>query len=193
MRFRSVFASALLVLVCGVAAQAADLSGDLSMTGRNVTQDGADLAVSTLIKSTGLLVTSPGTGDYSSIDFPTEFKNGSFVTLDLNNLSAFSFSNASFGTFVANGVGNQILQRSSNLLLVYLRGTFTPSGSLSSFSPTDTSLRLSINQNGSSVSEALSLTSPAVVPEPSTYALGALAAATLAWVGRRRKAAQVQA
>ena len=193
MRLRTILGVTLMVLACAPLAQAADLAGDLSMTGRNVTQDGADLAVSSLIKATGMLVTSPGTGDYSGIDFPTEFKNGSFVTLDLNNLSGFTFSNSSFGTFVANGTGNQILQRSASVLLVYLRGTFTPSGSLSSFSPTDTSVRLSINQNGSSISEALSLTSPAVVPEPSTWALAALSAGTLAWASRRRKARTAKA
>lgn len=190
MQFKRFFASALLLLVCGGVVKAADLSGDLSLTGRNVTQNGADLSVSTLISATSLLVTSPGTGDYSIINFPTEFNNGSLVTLDLNNLGGFTFSNASFGTFVANGAGNQVLQRSSSFLLVYLRGLFSPSGSLASFSPTDTSLRISINQNGSSVSEALSLSSPAVVPEPSTWALGALAAATIAWVGRRRNKAE---
>lgn len=190
MQFKRFLASALLLLVCGGVVEAADLSGDLSLTGRNVTQNGADLSVSTLISATSLLVTSPGTGDYSIINFPTEFNNGSLVTLDLNNLGGFTFSNSGFGTFVANGLGNQVLQRSSSFLLVYLRGMFTPSGSLASFSPTDTSLRISINQNGSSVSEALSLSSPAVVPEPSTWAMGALAAATIVWVGRRRKKAE---
>ena len=49
MQFKRFFASALLLLVCGGVVKAADLSGDLSLTGRNVTQNGADLSVSTLI------------------------------------------------------------------------------------------------------------------------------------------------
>ena len=170
-----------------MSAQAAELAGDMALSGLGMTQNGADLSVSTVIHAASLIVTNTGSGDYAAVPANALFTNGSGVDLNLNNLSAFTFSNSSWGTFVADGANNQVVQRSSAFLSVYLTGTFTGAGALASFDPSRTSLHISVNQSGLAIAEGITLNSPpAAVPEPSTYACAAIASGLLGLISRRR-------
>jgi hypothetical protein len=150
-------------------AKAALLNGSLAMSGINVSQNGANLAVSTQISAVIVVTTSSGAGDYSPIPILTTF-SPTPVTLDLTSLSSFVISNATWGSFAANAVGNSILQQTSNFLDVLLSGVFTPGPGLAGFDPTDSTMRISVNQSGRSLSEAITLDS-APVPEPGTLLL----------------------
>jgi hypothetical protein len=136
------------------------------------------LSVSTLISGSDTIVSSPGAGDYSVVPLFTDFGP---ATLDTTDLDAFTISNATYGSFGGVTTG-EILTQNANFLDVYLVGTFNPGSGLAvGLDPTLSSLRISINQSGSSLSEAITLSSPPAgtgVPEPATFALlgGSLAA-----------------
>lgn len=171
---------------------AAEMVGDLPLSGLGMTQNGANPAVSSVIHAASLIVNNTGSGDYAAIASTALFSNGAGVDPDLNSLSAFTFSNASWGTFVADGANNQVLHRSSAFLSVYLTGTFTGAGALSSFEPSRTSLRVSVNQSGLAISEGLTLNSPPTsVPEPSTYAFAAIASGLVGLISRSRRKTQL--
>jgi len=161
-------------------AQAAELNGSMALVGLNVTQDAANLSLSTLISATQTLVSSNGAGDYNPVPAGTLFGAHSIDLSSLtgnviNNIGSFSLSNAGFGSFTATS-GN-IVQRNASFLDIFVLGTFTPAGALAGFDPTPTSLRFSINQSGQSVSSAITLNSPPVqVPEPAALALLGVAA-----------------
>lgn len=186
----SILALAVMILATSAPkSHATYINGSMALTGLGVSQNGADLSVSTTISMSSLIASNAGLGDYSAISIGTPMSTGA-VTLDLNNLSAFTFSTPTWGTFVADGAGNQIVNQTTNFLDVYLRGTFTPGSdaSLSGFQATDTSFRMSFNQSGASLSSGFTLNSPAVnVPEPSTFILAGQAVLVLGYVARRRK------
>ena len=164
--------------------------GSMALTSTAVSQNGADLSVSSTISILNLIASNIGQGNYSGVGIGTSLSNNNAVTLDLANLSAFSFSSPTWGGFVANGVGNQILNQSVNFLDVYLRGTYTPGSdpSIASLQATDTSFRMSFNQSGASLSSGFTLNSPAVnVPEPSTYIMAGQAVLVLGYIARRRR------
>jgi hypothetical protein len=164
--------------------------GSMALTSTAVSQNGADLSVSSTISILNLIASNIGQGNYTGVANGTSLSNNNTVVLDLTNLSAFSFSSPTWGGFVANGVGNQILNQSTNFLNVDLRGTFTPGtdSSLASLQPTETSFRMSFNQSGVSLSSGFTLDSPPVnVPEPSTYMLAGPAVLILGYLAHRRK------
>ena len=166
------------------------IAGSMALTSTAVSQNGADLSVSSTISILNLIASNIGQGNYSGVANGTSLSNNNSVVLDLTNLSAFSFSSPTWGGFVANGVGNQILNQSTNFLNVHLRGTFTPGTdpSLASLQPTETSFRMSFNQGAGSLSSGFTLDSPPVnVPEPSTYMLAGPAVLILGYLARRRK------
>lgn len=171
--------------------QAVYINGSMALTGLGLSQSGADLSVSNTITMGNLIASNSGLGDFAAVTIGTSMSNGASVTLDLNNLSGFTFSSPAWGTFVADNAGaDQILQRSANFLDVYLRGTFTPGSdpSISSFSPTDTSFRMSFNQSGPSISSGFTLNSPAVnVPEPATFVMLGQALVVAGLAARRRR------
>lgn len=169
--------------------QAVYINGSMALTGLGLSQSGADLSVSNTITMGNLIASNNGLGDYAGVTIGTSLSNGSSVTLDLNNLSGFTFSSPTWGTFVAdNTAANQIIQRSASFLDVYLRGTFTPGTAISSLSPTDTSFRMSFNQSGPSISSGFTLNSPAVnVPEPAAFVMLGQALVVGGLVARRRR------
>lgn len=199
-RFRklAIALSIVAVVATGGISHAVPIVGSLPLAGLNVTQNGANLAVSTLITAADSMVSGPGMGDYSPIA-PIGTSFGAH-TLDLSDLVAlvanFSISNANFGSFTATSA--QILTRSAEFLDIFFLGDFTPGPALLAANPaldpsSATSLRISINQSGQSLSEAITLNSPPFtppggqVPEPGTWVLlttGILGLLSYGW--RRR-------
>jgi hypothetical protein len=163
------------------------IDGSMSLAGVGVTQNGANLAVSTLVHAADTLVSGPGLGDYSPVILLSSFGPH---TLDLSSLPAlaasFSISNASYGSFAA--ASALIIQRTTNFLDVFLLGTFTPGPGIPGAIASPTSLRISVNQSGASLSEAITLNSPpARVPEPATLTLFGSGLVALAFVVRRKQ------
>jgi len=189
MKFR--FAVAALVgaaLAIGgtVNANAQLLSGSLPLAGFIVTSNSPSLGTSTTVSSVFTFSSGPGLGDYAPIPVATNFGP---TTLDLTNFTTFAFSDATYGSWTsASGV---VVQQTANFLDVFILGTFTPGPGLPGFIATPGSLRISVNQSGGSLSEAITLVSPplTLVPEPGTYAMIATSGIGGLLMLRRRKKA----
>ena len=166
------------ILMAATVSQASPINGSLPLNGSVVTQNGADLSVSTMISAAMLINLSLGVGDYAFIPIGTSFGPATLNYTSNATLSTFTFSSPVWGTFVAaNNPSNQIVQKTANFLDVFIIGTFSP-GSNAGWAgkdPTQSSLRFSINQSGASISEAITLNSPALpppgIPEPTTLTL----------------------
>jgi PEP-CTERM motif len=107
----------------------------------------------------------------------------------------FTFGSAVNGTFVA--TSGVILTQTSTNLDVFLLGTYTPGTGFGTAgcnvcTATGTLAHVSLNQSGTALSEAITLTSPASslpgVPEPATMALFGSALVGLGVIGRKRLA-----
>jgi len=175
-------------------AQASPIIGSLPLNGGGLTQNGSDLSISTMVSSTSLVNLSLGAGDYAFIPMLTNFGPATLDYTSNATLANFSFSSPVWGTFVGSvNPANQIVQRTANFLDVFIIGTFTPgtNAGWAGKDPTQSSLRFSINQSGSSISEAITLNSPALppppgVPEPATAALIGSALIGVGLVARKR-------
>jgi hypothetical protein len=176
------------ILTTGSVSYATQIVGSLGLAGVSPSlNNGTNLGNTTSVSSLDTIVTDfpNGFGDYSAVPGGTPFGP---TTVDLTNLSSFSISNASFGSFAASS--GAIITHFANFLDVLYLGTFTPAnpGPLSTFDPSASSLRVSLNQSGAALSEAITLTSPpatTTVPEPSTWLL--LATGTLGLLGYGRR------
>ncbi len=149
------------------------IHGSLPLAGFKVSQNKANLSLSTKINAQFMLTSNTGIGAFAYIPLFTVFTP---TTLNLASLNTFSFTNPTWGTFVANhpSFANQIVQHTTNFLDVLMDGTFTPGPGLLAHHPyvaSEEILRLSINQSGKSLSEAVTLNSPPQVPEPGTLLL----------------------
>lgn len=161
------------------------LNGSLPLAGLTITQNAANLGLSTLINAAGTITSGPGLDDYSPVPILTPFGP---TALDLTNLLSFTMSNAFYGSFAT--TSGFIVSQSASFLDVYLEGVFTPGAGIPGALPSATSLRISLNQSGKSVSQAITLNSPPTIPEPAAMALVGSGLAGLAFVlGRRRNRA----
>jgi hypothetical protein len=148
--------------------QAGSIVGSLPFFGLNVTENGSDLTTSTTITATEVATSGTGTGDYSPIGSLTSF--GGPIVLDLSTKSLTTLS-STYGSFTESSV--TIVSQSSGFLEVYVLGTFTPTSLLGTgLTASLSSLEISVNKNGASLSEALTLsTPPASVPEPASLVM----------------------
>lgn len=166
------------MLAVSTVGSAATINGSLSLNPSNLQQNGADLSVSTMLTADFVATLAAGIGDYSIVPAFTTFANSN---LDLTNLASFTFTNGTYGTFTSSG--GVILQQNTNFLDVFLLGTYS---GLPGFDPTGSSLRISVNQSGASLSGAITLNSPALqLPEPTTMTMLGSSLIGLAMLGRK--------
>lgn len=182
--FRKVALAVALILLASSSHALPLMQGSLSLSGISVSQNGANLAVSTLVTAGDTIVTGPGLGDYAPVALFSSF--GPHV-LDLSSMAAlassFSLSNAIYGSYTATSA--VIIQRTPAFLDLFLTGWFSPVGLLAGFDPTPTGLRVSVNQSGRSDATALTLNS---VPEPMALALFGIGLTGVVMVRRRQSA-----
>ena len=139
--------------------------------------NGADLDSSTEVSGSDTLKFA-ATLDFTAVPNGTSF--GPF-TLDKTNLAgAFTFSNATYGSF--GPTSGLIVTETADLLIVTLLGLFTPGAGLPGFDPTSARIDVTISRlggEGDALDATLRLTAlgPAV-PEPAVWtmlAIGGLA------------------
>jgi hypothetical protein len=197
-RARLVLSVVAVILATGSVSYAEPISGSLPLAGLGVTQNGANLSLSTMISATDTITSGPGVDNlplppppgFSLIPTLTSFGPN---TIHTTNLVGFTLTNAIYGSFVS--TGGVVVQQTPNFLDLFYTGTFTPGPGLPGLDPTSASLRISINQSGASLSEAITLNSPSLappsaVPEPASLSLlgvGLAAVGGYAW--RRRRVA----
>lgn len=148
-------------------ANAAMITGSMSMAGSGVALTGIDLADPlAFITATGSFTTGVGIGDFAPVPVLTGF--GPF-SLDIPTLATgggFSLTSA-YGTFVA-ASGVVIPPNTPIFLNVSLIGTFTPGASLLLVDPTllpgPTGVNISFTEAGGSYSASLTLSAPPIPP-----------------------------
>jgi len=184
------FAIGLLLVSASTAGFAAQINGSLGLSPSNLQQNGVNLAVSTLLTADVLFNLNapsvPVNGDFALVPQFVAFDNSpNPIMIDLTNMvGTLHFMNPTYGTFTSSG--GTILQQTSNFLDIFVVGTYS---GLPGFDPTFSSLRISVNQSGNSISGAITLNSPAAqipTPEPATMAVLGSALIGLGVLGRKK-------
>lgn len=157
----------LVLLVAGSGVmQASAISGSLPFVLFTTTENGPNLASSTMEFAVLAVTSGSGTGDFSVVPFMTAFGPISLNDLTVSTGGGFSISNATYGSFMASG--GTIVHQNSTFLDVSLTGTYFPGPGLPGGSPTPAEVDMSFTQTGASVSGSFTL---AAVPEPGAMAL----------------------
>jgi hypothetical protein len=184
---RSLALGTLLCLALGATASADLINGSLSLAGLEVHQNGSNLGVSTQITADGDIVVSGGIGDFGPVDLYAVFDCTPINVLSPGTGFDFVMSHSDWGIFTAQS-GTIVTQTASYLDLL-LTGIYSPGNQLKSelgkdLDDTAATLRISINQSGTSVSEAVTLSA---VPEPTSWVLAGSGLVGMLFL-RRRKA-----
>lgn len=157
----------LVLLVAGSGVmQASAISGSLPFVLFSATENGPNLASSTMEFAVLAVTSGSGTGDFSVVPFMTAFGPISLNDLTVSTGGGFSISNATYGNFIASG--GTIVHQSSTFLDVSLTGIYFPGPGLPGASPTPAVVDMSFTQTGASLSGSFTL---AAVPEPGAMAL----------------------
>lgn len=172
------------LLFVGASANAQLLNGSLPLAGEIVTENGPNLLLSTTVSTATDFTSGAGVGDFASIPLSTLFNATPLVLADPLK---FRISNPTWGTFI--GLRNTIVSRTPSFYDAELIGVFSPGPGLPGKVPTGAELRISINQSGTSLAEAITLqASPLIVPEPSGIAtLSCLSFAGACLLTRKRR------
>ena len=195
MRFQSLiklFAPVALVAFSTLSAHAGQINGSMPLTGFNATHAGTDLSLSTFVDAQKITLAGTGSGDYVVVvnDYVNPVQL-TFATIATGG--GFAFSDTASGTFTATS-GLFTVHTASNVD-VFLLGTYTPGTSFglcggTACAATTALAHVSINQTGSAIAEAITLTSPAdtlpTTPEPASLTLFGSALVGISLIGRKR-------
>jgi len=178
-------------------------AGSVTQAGMIVGSQGVAVIVTPITANTGNNIATADV--FSGLTFTTSAsQTGDFgtlaggqtlsgISLDLSNIAAFTFGNATFGTFQATtftDTGFDAVNNSRGFLIV---GTFAPGTGFPGLTGNSALLSISFTQVGgptSSISLSGTITTPAPsqTPEPSTIVmLGTIAAPVAFGMWRRRK------
>ena len=159
------FTLAILVASSGMM-QASAISGSLPLVVFTATENGPNLSSSTMEWAVQSLTSGPGVGDFSVVPVMTAFGPITLDDLTIASGGGFSFSNATYGSFVA--TGGTIITQTSSFLNVSLTGIYDPGPGIPGVTAGLAMVDVSFNQTGSSLSGSYTL---ATVPEPGALAL----------------------
>jgi len=163
-------------------AGATPISGSITLSSGGVlpgSLNGTNLSNSTKFELVGdTQTTGLQTGDFLSVPIgsllPTSTTGEPSVSLDLANITAFTFGDAAFGTFDATTL--LILTQTPTNLDIFITGTFTPGTDFpaGSTAPLGASDHISLNETGVGANESISWgatfasppAAPPTIPEP---------------------------